>query len=180
MTSEPASENPDRTEALFQSVYQELRTLAAARLRNEVPGQTLQPTALVHEVYLRLVASKQKQEWDSIGHFFGAASESMRRILVDYARKKRCRPKYTDEPAIAMKLEGLDDDLNADQLLELDAALHDFEIEDPIKAKLVVLRYFGGLSIEQACDAMELSRTTANRYLTYSRAWLYRRITAAN
>ncbi len=180
MNNESAPAGQDTTEALFQIVYQELRTLAAARLRNEAPGQTLQPTALVHEVYLRLVASQPKQEWDSIGHFFGAASESMRRILVDYARKKRRRPKNTDEPAIAVKLEGLDDDLNADQLLELDSALHDFEKEDPVKAKLVVLRYFGGLSIEQACDAMGLSRTTANRYLTYSRAWLYRRITAAN
>lgn len=179
MNNESAPAGQDTTEALFQIVYQELRTLAAARLRNEAPGQTLQPTALVHEVYLRLVASQQKQEWDSIGHFFGAASESMRRILVDYARKKQRRAKSTDEPAIAMTLEGLDDDLDANQLLELDSALQDFEKEDPVKAKLVVLRYFGGLSIEQACDAMGLSRTTANRYLTYSRAWLYRRITAA-
>jgi RNA polymerase sigma factor (TIGR02999 family) len=170
---------PDNTEELFALVYEELRTLAAARLRNETPGQTLQATALVHEVFLRLVASKQKQEWDSVGHFFGAAAESMRRILVDYARKKRLRPKSTDEPAVAVKLEGLDDNLNADQLLELDTALQDFEKDDPVKAKLVVLRYFGGLSIEQACDAMGLSRTTANRYLTYSRAWLYRRITRA-
>lgn len=170
-------DNPDNTEALFAIVYQELRTLAAARLRRETPGQTLQPTALVHEVYLRLMASREKQEWDSVGHFFGAASESMRRILVDHARKKKRGPKRSDIPAFAIKLEGVDEDLNADQLLELDKALQEFEKEDPVKAKLVVLRYFGGLSIEQACEAMNLSRTTANRHLTYARAWLYRHMT---
>ncbi len=180
MSNEQAPDDPDNTEALFQSVYQELRTLATARLRNEAPGQTLQPTALVHEVYLRLVAGKEKQEWNSIGHFFGAASESMRRILVDYARKKRRRPRGTAEPDLVIRLEGLDQDLNTEQLLDLDNALQDFAKEDPLKARLVVLRYFGGLSIEQACDAMNLTRTTANRYLTYSRAWLYRRMTTAN
>lgn len=176
MDSEPT---PDNTESLFAVVYQELRTLAAARLQREAPGQTLQPTALVHEVYLRLVASRQNQEWDSIGHFFGAASESMRRILVDHARKKKRGPKRS-EADLAIRLKGVDDDVNAEQLLELDKALHEFEKEDPVKAKLVVLRYFGGLSIEQACETMSLSRTTANRYLTYARAWLYRHMTAAN
>lgn len=175
MDSEPT---PDDTESLFAIVYQELRTLAAARLRRETPGQTLQPTALVHEVYLRLVASKGKQEWDSIGHFFGAASESMRRILVDHARRKKRGPKKSQTTALLIKLEGLEDEVNAEQLLELDKALQEFEIEDPVKAKLVVLRYFGGLSIEQACESMSLSRTTASRYLTYARAWLYRHMTS--
>ena len=169
---------PVNSETLFAVVYQELRTLAAARLKRETPGQTLQPTALVHEVYLRLVASKEKQEWDSIGHFFGAASESMRRILVDYARRKKRGPKRSEGTELAIKIDGIDNDLNAEQLLELDKALQDFEKEDPVKAKLVVLRYFGGLSIEQACETMSISRTTASRYLTYARAWLYRRMTA--
>jgi len=173
VNNEPA---PDNTEALFQVVYEELRTLAAARLRNETPGQTLQATALVHEVYLRLVASKQKQEWDSVGHFFGAAAESMRRILVDHARKKNRNPKRSDKQFVSVKLEGVDEDLDAEQLVELDIALQDFEKEDPEKGRLVVLRYFGGLSIEQVCETMNISRTTASRHLTYARAWLYRRM----
>lgn len=172
-----SEQEPVSSEELFAVVYQELRTLAAARLQRETPGQTLQPTALVHEVYLRLVASKQKQEWDSIGHFFGAASESMRRILIDYARRKKRGPKRSDASEPAIRIEGLDNDLNAEQLLELDTALQEFEKEDPVKAKLVVLRYFGGLSIEQACETMNISRTSASRYLTYARAWLYRRMT---
>ncbi len=174
MDDEPAGDN---SEALFAVVYQELRQLAAVRLQKETPGQTLQPTALVHEVYLRLVASKEKQEWDSIGHFFAAAAESMRRILVDHARRKKNRPTRSAADVSFVKLEGLDEDLNEEQLLGLDQALQDFEKEDPVKAKLVVLRYFGGLSIEQACETMSISRTTASRYLTYARAWLYRRMT---
>ena len=145
---------PVNSEELFAVVYQELRTLATARLQRETPGQTLQPTALVHEVYLRLVASKQKQEWDSIGHFFGAASEAMRRILIDYARRKKRGPKRTAESELAIRIEGIDNDLNAEQLLELDTALQEFEKEDPVKAKLVVLRYFGGLSIEETAEVI--------------------------
>jgi RNA polymerase sigma factor (TIGR02999 family) len=175
MDSEPVGDN---SEELFAVVYEELRQLAAARLRKESPGQTLQPTALVHEVYLRLVASKQKQKWDSIGHFFAAAAESMRRILVDHARRKKLRPGRADADVSFVRLEGLDEDLDEEQLLELDHALQEFEKEDPVKAKLVVLRYFGGLSIEQACETMRISNTTAHRYLTYARAWLYRRMTA--
>ena len=167
------------SEQLFAVVYQELRLLATARLQKETPGQTLQPTALVHEVYLRLVASREKQEWDSIGHFFAAAAESMRRILVDHARRKKRRPEPAEAAPLFVKLEGLDEDLNEEQLLELDLALQDFEKEDPVKAKLIVLRYFGGLSIEQACETMSISNTTAHRYLTYARAWLYRRMTTA-
>jgi RNA polymerase sigma factor (TIGR02999 family) len=137
----------------------------------------VQPTALVHEVYLRLVATKEKRHWDSVGHFFGAASESMRRILVDYARRKKRGPGRSEWVPPLVRLEGIDDDMNADQLLELDNALQDFEKEDPVKARLVVLRYFGGLSIEQVCETMSISRTTASRHLTYARAWLYRRMT---
>lgn len=173
MNSERESDN---TEAIFAIVYDELRTLAAARLRHEAPGQTLQATALVHEVYLRLMASGKKQEWNSVGHFFSAAAESMRRILIDYARRRKRGPNRSDGSSLEIRLEGVDEDLNTEQLLELDIALQDFEKEDPEKARLVVLRYFGGLSIEQVCETMNLSRTTASRHLTYARAWLFRRM----
>ena len=107
---------------------------------------------------------------------FGIHAEDSGRLR---ASKKR-GPKRSDGTDLAIRIEGLDNDLNAEQLLELDTALQEFEKEDPVKAKLVVLRYFGGLSIEQACEAMNISRTSANRYLTYARAWLYRRITATH
>lgn len=163
---------------LFAAVYEELRALAASRLRSETPGQTLQPTALVHEVYMRLVAAKEQQPWDSAGHFFAAAAESMRRILVDHARKKKNRPKSDSDVEKCVQLQGLRDDVTEDQLLDLDAALADYEREEPEKARIVVLRYFGGLSVEQICDATNLSRTTVSRHLTFSRAWLHRRISS--
>jgi RNA polymerase sigma factor (TIGR02999 family) len=167
----------DQSEKLFAVVYQELRRLAEARLRKEQPGQTLQPTALVHEVYLRLVAANQHQAWDSVGHFFAAASESMRRILVDRARRRKSRHQETGSYELRVTIEGLRTDLDEERLLQLDKAISEFEIEEPEKAKLVVLRYFGGLSIDQICDTMNLTRTTANRHLTYARAWLFRRMT---
>ncbi len=168
----------DTSAKLFSAVYEELRLLAASRLRRESPGQTLQPTALVHEVYMRLVASKEDQAWNSIGHFFAAAAESMRRILVDHARKKRSRPKRDGSDDICFQLEGVREDVSEEQLLELDSALSEFEREEPEKARIVVLRYFGGLSVEQICDATSLSRTTVSRHLTFSRAWLNRFMTA--
>jgi RNA polymerase sigma factor (TIGR02999 family) len=171
-----ADPETDTSARLFAAVYEELRALAASRLRNESPGQTLQPTALVHEVYMRLVADREHQAWDSIGHFFAAAAESMRRILVDHARRKKNRPRKDGDAEMCVQLEGVRDNVTEDQLLELDSALSHFEQEDPEKARIVVLRYFGGLSIEQICDATNLSRTTVSRHLTFSRAWLHRRI----
>lgn len=167
----------DTSEKLFQLVYDELRALASSRLRHETPGQTLQPTALVHEVYMRLVASRKDQHWDSIGHFFAAAAESMRRILVDIARKKKNKPRKDATAEVILQLEGIREDITEDQLLQLDVALRRLESEDPEKAKIVVLRYFGGLSIEQICDAVGSSRTSVSRHLTFSRAWLLREMT---
>lgn len=167
------------SQAMFAVVYEELRKLAAARLKKELPGQTLQPTALVHEVYLRLVGTGAAQKWDSVGHFFAAAAESMRRILIDQARRRKRRIGLREEEPFCVQLTGLNNQLNEEQLLSLDCALRAFEQVDPVKARLVVIRYFGGLSIEQACELMNLSRTTASRYLTYARAWLFRHMSSA-
>lgn len=167
---------PETSDQLFARVYEELRVLAAARLRHETPGQTLQPTALVHEVYMRLVASREDQAWDSVGHFFAAAAESMRRILVDHARRKKNRPGREADADLRLELKGLREDVTEDQLLELDLALREFEKLEPDKARIVVLRYFGGLSIEQICEMLNLSRTSVSRHLTYSRAWLRRKM----
>jgi RNA polymerase sigma factor (TIGR02999 family) len=154
-------------------VYDELRKLAAAHLAREKPGQTLQATALVHEAYLRLVNTEQAQRWDSRGHFFAAAAEAMRRILVDAARRRashkrggnRSRVDLLDQPA----------SFGADQidLLALDEALRKLEAEQPEKAQLVILRYFSGCSLEQAAEMLGISRATAQRHWTYAKAWLY-------
>jgi DNA-directed RNA polymerase specialized sigma24 family protein len=137
-------------EQLLPLVYHELRKLAAAKLTQELPGQTLQATALVHEAYVRLVDVDQIQGWESRGHFFAAAAEAMRRILIDQARRK-----------------------HADDLLALDDALQQFEKEEPLKSRLVKLRYFAGLSIEQAAQALGISNATAKRHWVYARTWLY-------
>ena len=159
---------------LLPLVYDELRKLAAARLRQEKPGQTLQATALVHEAFLRLVGNDSEQGWDSRGHFFAAAAESMRRILVDRARQK-----------VAQKRGGgqlvrvpLDDqiasvDTMRDELLVLmDEALDQFEQKDPVKAKLVKLRYFAGLTSAQSAEALGIGVSTADKYWAYAKVWL--------
>lgn len=157
---------------LLPLVYDELRRLAAQRLAQEKPGQTLQATALVHEAYIRLVDSENDQRWDSRGHFFAAAAEAMRRILVESAREKK-RIKRGG----GLKRVDLDDgDLvsvsSPDELLDLDNALSQLALEDPAAAQLVNLRYFGGLSVEQAAKLMGLSRSTAYEQWAYARAWL--------
>jgi RNA polymerase sigma factor (TIGR02999 family) len=170
--------DPHAAAQLLPLVYDELRKLAAAQLAHEKPGQTLQATALVHEAYLRLVASgdasaPREQHWDSRGHFFAAAAEAMRRILIDLARRKR-RPKHggdrhrrplEDAPTAAA--------LPAEDLLSLDEALTRFAAEEPVKAELVKLRYFAGFSLDEAADLLGISRATAKRYWVYARAWLY-------
>lgn len=155
---------------LLPLVYEELRRLAAARLAVEKPGQTLEATALVHEAFLRLVG---EQQFEHRGHFFAAAAEAMRRILVDSARRKRTekhgggmhRHDAADVPVAAPE--------PADDLIALDEALERLSGIDPVKAQLVQLRYFAGLTIEQAADALRISPATAKRYWTYSRAWLF-------
>lgn len=169
---------PRAAEELFQLVYEELRKLAAARIRQENPGQTLQPTALVHEVYLRLVAGSPHQVWENTGHFFAAAAEAMRRILVEVARRKKRAKHGGNVQRLAIDPDLLPLEADEQEVIGIDQALQDLEQLDPIKAKLVVLRYFGGLSIEQACEILGLSRTTAHRYWVYARAWLHRRMTS--
>jgi RNA polymerase sigma factor (TIGR02999 family) len=163
--------DPHAAGQLLPLVYDELRQLAAQRLAHEAPGQTLQATALVHEAYLRLVGVERAQQWNSRGHFF-AAAESMRRILVDAARRKR-RPKHGGERQRVELDErvGQADD-RAGELLALHAALEKLEAESREKARLVKLRYFAGLSHQEAARAMGISRATADRYWAYAKAFL--------
>jgi RNA polymerase sigma factor (TIGR02999 family) len=157
---------------LLPLVYDELRKLAGERMAHEKPGQTLQATALVHEAYVRLVDAAKAQQWNSRGHFFAAAAEAMRRILVDNARRKQ-RPKHGGQ---RRRVE-LDEDVcptedRAGELLLLHAALDKLEAESPPKALLVKLRYFAGLSHQEAAEAMGISRATADRYWAYAKAFL--------
>ncbi len=161
---------------LLPLVYDELRKLAAARLALEKPGDTLQPTALVHEAYLRLVGPADASRWDGRGHFFAAAAEAMRRILIDAARRK-ASVKHGGE---ARRLE-LDPDVTPaaaprEDLLALDEALTRLAAEDPLKADLVKLRYFAGLSLAEAAAALDLSERSAGRHWAYARAWLRRAV----
>ena len=165
--------DPNAASKLLTLVYDELRKLAGQRMSQEQPGQTLQATALVHEAYLRLVDTDKSQRWDSRGHFFGAAAEAMRRILVDNARRKR-RPKHGGdlervdlEEAVAVTPSPATD------LLALDEALTKLATQEPVKAELVTLRFFAGLTIPQAAQVLGISDATAERYWTYARVWLY-------
>ena len=165
--------DPQAAGQLLPLVYDELRRLAAQKLAQEKPGQTLQATALVHEAYLRLLEGEHAQNWKSRGQFFSAAAEAMRRILVDNARRKR-RPKHGGDQkrlpldAIAFPVEDRFHDL-----LTLDEALNKFARQEPRKAELVKLRYFAGLSVEEAAACLGISPITAKRYWAVARAWLY-------
>ena len=164
--------DPKAPEQLLPLVYDELRKLAAQRLAHESPGQTLQATALVHEAYLRLVGS-EPPSWNSQGHFFSAAAEAMRRILIENARRKRTEKHGGNLKRV--ELDGVDvpDDAPSLDILAVDEALSRFAAEDPAKAELVKLRYFGGLSVEDAGRVLGISRATADRYWAYARVWLY-------
>jgi RNA polymerase sigma factor (TIGR02999 family) len=161
---------------LLPLVYDELRTLAAHRLAQEKPGQTLQATALVHEAYLRLVDDDLARNWDSRGHFFAAAAEAMRRILVENARRKKRVKHGAGIERVDVELADLPTRLASEDLIALNDALDELGHHDATKAKLVTLRYFGGMTIEQAADALQISRVTAHRHWTYARAWLHQRI----
>jgi RNA polymerase sigma factor (TIGR02999 family) len=172
--------DPLAAEQLLPLVYEELRRLAARRLAREKPGQTLQPTALVHEAYLRLLASSGpesgEQHWDSRGHFFAAAAEAMRRILVENARRKRRLKRGGDLERCDLEEAELASPCPSDDLLALNEALDLLAQEDPGKAELVKLRFFAGLSEEEAARCLNISRATAARHWAYARAWLYSRI----
>src|SRR6266478_6225682 len=165
--------DPRAAEKLLPLVYDELRKLAAQKMAQEKPGQTLQATALVHEAYLRLVDVEKVQHWDSRGHFFAAAAEAMRRILVDSARRHRAQKRggnheRIDLPELAERAP--DDPLD---LLALDDALQKLEEQHPQKAQVVKLRFFAGCSLEETAEHMGISRATAQRHWAYARAWLF-------
>jgi RNA polymerase sigma factor (TIGR02999 family) len=159
-------------EGLLPLVYDELRRLAARNLSQEKPGQTLQATALVHEAYLRLVDVDDPQRWNSRGHFFAAAAEAMRRILIERARGKGRIKRGGDWRRVDLDHLDLVTSASADQVLTLDEAIEGLAAEDPAAADLVKLRYYAGLSIEQAAESLEISTATAYRHWAYARAWL--------
>jgi RNA polymerase sigma factor (TIGR02999 family) len=161
---------------LWPLVYDELRRLAAQRMAQEKPGQTLQPTALVHEAYLRLVGPGEERPWDNRGHFFAAAAEAMRRILVENARRKRSLKRGGERQRLDLDLEQPVEVERSAPLLALDEALDRLETRDADKAQLVKLRYFAGMTIEQAAETLGISVTTANRWWSYARAWLHEEI----
>lgn len=160
---------------LLPLVYAELRKLAAQRLGEEQPGQTLQPTALVHEAFIRLVDVETRQSWDSRGHFYAAAAEAMRRILVDAARRKASQRRGGDWQRHELsEAELIAAPMNHDQVLELDLALDKLEAQDPQAAELVKLRVFAGMTIDEVSQFQGVSPRTAKRRWAYSRAWLGR------
>jgi RNA polymerase sigma factor (TIGR02999 family) len=170
--------NPEAAERLLEVVYDELRRLAAAKMYRENPGQTLVPTALVHEAWLRLGGDQQPQ-WRNRSHFFAAAAESMRRILVDNARRKRAvrhggrlERVSADATGFEMPVQEADDD----ELILMTEALDGLAVHDPRKAELVKLKYFVGLTLEEAADTIGISHRTAKRDWAYSRAWLFNEV----
>ena len=170
--------NSQASEELLPLVYHELRRLAAHKMSTEPTGHTLQPTALVHEAWLKLVDSPA-QSWQNRAHFFGAAAEAMRRILIGRARRKQTQRRGAGAPHIdvdEIEIAGLAPD---DQLLALNEALDRFAVLEPQQAELVKLRYFVGLKIEEAAEVLGISEATAKRWWAYARAWLFNEISAA-
>jgi RNA polymerase sigma factor (TIGR02999 family) len=167
---------PRAAERLLPLVYDELRTLASRRLGREAPGQSLEATALVHEAYLRVVGGDPGRRWDGRGHFFAAAAEAMRRILVDRARDRRRLKRGGGRGRVDLDLGSVPLDGPDDDLIGLDEALTDLGREDPLCARLVALRFFAGLTQAEAAEALGLARRTADRHWAYARAWLYERL----
>jgi RNA polymerase sigma factor (TIGR02999 family) len=167
--------DPRAANQLLPLVYDELRKLAAQRLAQEAAGHTLQPTALVHEAYLRLVGEEEPR-WQSRGHFFAAAAEAMRRILVDHARRRAAQKRGGDARRVAWNDQLAVADQQDEDLLALDEALSELEQHDAQAAALVKFRYFSGLSHQQAAEALGISRRVADRVWAVARAWLYQRL----
>lgn len=161
---------------LLPLVYQELRRLAAAKLAHEKPGQTLQATALVHEAWLRLVGTDHAQVWNNRGHFFGAAAESMRRILVDRARQKACTRHGGERQRVDLRHVRLATADPDETVLAIDEALEKLAREAPEKAEVVKLRYFAGMTHAEIAQAHGVSLTTVERHWAFARSWLYREI----
>src|SRR5277367_2379798 len=167
--------DPHAAEQLLPLVYDELRRLAASKLAHEHPGQTLQATALVHEAWLRL-GGQENQAWNGRPHFLGAAAEAMRRILIDNARRKRAVRHGGGQQRVDLQEVEIAVAVKDDDLLEVNAALERFAAQDKQKAELVKLRYFTGLTIEEAAEILGVSTPTANRWWAYARAWLHKEI----
>lgn len=161
---------------LLPLVYEELRLLAAQKMSEEKPGQTLQATALVHEAYIRLVEAKD-QSWNSRGHFFKAAAEAMRRILIENARRKKSLKHGGTHQRVSLETVILSITGSSEDIITLNEALDRFSEEDPAVADLVKLHYFAGLTLEQVAIIQGISRRTAVKHLSYARAWLYRKVT---
>jgi RNA polymerase sigma factor (TIGR02999 family) len=167
--------DPTAAEELLPLVYQELRKLAAHRMAQELPGQTLQPTALVHEAWLRLIGTEDIK-WNGRAHFFGAAAEAMRRILIESARRKRAQRHGGGQARLDINQIEVAAVARDDELQAVDEALEKFAARDKQKAELVKLRYFAGFTTEEAAEILGISVPTADRWWTYSRAWLYKEI----
>jgi RNA polymerase sigma factor (TIGR02999 family) len=165
--------DPHAAEQLLPLVYEELRKLAAHRMAREAPGQTLQATALVHEAYLRLVGAEKSQRWDNRAHFFAAAAEAMRRILIEDARRKGRTKRGGDRKRVDLDQVDTVSLCAPDEFLSIDDALTRLEAHDPQAAQLVRLRYFAGLSVEEAAEMTGLARSSAYEHWAYARAWLH-------
>ena len=168
--------DPQATEKLLPLVYEELRVLAAQKMAQEPPGQTLQATALVHEAYIRLV-ERDDQNWENRRHFFTAAAEAMRRILIENARRKKSLKHGGAHHRVDVDVGNIPTKVSSDNLMALDEALGRLEQEDRQIAELVKLRYFVGLTVEQAADTLKIDRRTAYRYWAYARARLHQELT---
>ena len=168
--------DPHAAAQLLPLVYEELRKLAAQKMAQEAPGQTLDATGLVHEAYLRLVEVETAQHWNSRGHFFAAAAEAMRRILIDRAREKLALKRGGGRKRVPLEEVDPPAGTPPEDLLALDEALEQLTRLDPVAGQLVKLRYFAGLSVEQAAATLNLATATAYRHWTFARAWLHRQV----
>ena len=165
--------DPHAAEQLLPLVYDELRKLASERMAQEKPGQTLQATALVHEAYVRLVGPNQQKSWDNRGHFFAAAAEAMRRILLNRARDKARHKRGGDRQRVDLEQVAVADKASDDEVIAVDEALQRLAHQNPPCAELVKLRFFAGLTMAEAAAALGIAPRTAHRYWVFARAWLY-------
>lgn len=171
--------DPSGAEELLPLIYDELRQLARQKLAHESPGQTLQPTALVHEAFLRLLGGQSPASFDGRGHFFAAAAEAMRRILIDQARRKKSLKRGGNSQRVDMEGDiavAGPPEASIDELLALDEALTEFEAVDPMRARVVKLHYFSGFSQQETADALGISLATVKRHWVFARSWLFGRI----